>query len=95
MSFMILPLSLLGNLLRWMSLEGTGGNVLSVLLYLLLVSLPLIYLGINIKKKNLASDMDTKQVIQDGYSSEYIDIDKFYRYKVKGIYGQIIEVQIH
>lgn len=51
MSFMILPLSLLGNLLRWMSLEGTGGNVLSVLLYLLLVSLPLVYLGINIKKK--------------------------------------------
>jgi len=47
--------------------------------------------GINIKKKNLASQMDTKQVIQDAYSSEYIDIDKFYRYKVKGIYGQIID----
>ncbi|MCD4757696.1 MAG: Na/Pi cotransporter family protein [Arcobacteraceae bacterium] len=47
--------------------------------------------GINVKKKNLASDMDTKQVIQDAYSSEYIDIDAFYRYKIKGIYGQIID----
>jgi len=47
--------------------------------------------GINIKKKNLTSDMDLKQVIQDSYSSEYIDIDRFYRYKIKGIYGQIID----
>jgi len=47
--------------------------------------------GINIKKENLNSDMDIKQVIKDSYSSEYIDIDAFYRYKVKGIYGQIIE----
>ncbi len=47
--------------------------------------------GINIKKKNLTSQMDTKQVIQDAYSSEYIDIDRFYKYKIKGIYGQIID----
>jgi phosphate:Na+ symporter len=47
--------------------------------------------GINIKKKNLHSDMDIKQVIKDTYSNEYIDIDAFYRYKVKGIYGQIID----
>lgn len=47
--------------------------------------------GINIKKKNLHSDMDLKEVIKDTYSNEYIDIDAFYRYKVKGIYGQIID----
>lgn len=47
--------------------------------------------GINIKKKNLNSDMNLKRVIQDSYSNEYIDIDTFYRYKVKGLYGQIID----
>jgi phosphate:Na+ symporter len=47
--------------------------------------------GINIKKKNLNSEMDLKEVIKDSYSNEYIDIDAFYHYKIKGLYGQIID----
>jgi len=47
--------------------------------------------GINIKKGNLNSDMPLENVIQDSYSTEYINIDKFYKYKIKGIYGQIID----
>jgi len=47
--------------------------------------------GINIKKKNLTADMDPKKVLLDTYANEYIDIESFYRYQIKGIYGQIIE----
>ncbi len=47
--------------------------------------------GINIKKKNLTADMDPKKVLLDTYSNEYIDIESFYKYQIKGIYGQIIE----
>lgn len=47
--------------------------------------------GINIKKSNLTSDMEIKKVLEDKYANEYIDIEAFYRYKVKGIYGQIID----
>ncbi len=47
--------------------------------------------GINIKKENLNSDISLEKVLEDKYSSEFINIDKFYHFKIKGIYGQIID----
>lgn len=46
--------------------------------------------GINIKKSNINSDMSIEKVLKEKYSSEYLDIDKYYHYKIKGIYGKII-----
>jgi len=46
--------------------------------------------GINIRKSNINSDMSIEKVLKEKYSSEYLDIDKYYHYKIKGIYGKII-----
>jgi len=46
--------------------------------------------GINIKKSNINSDISIEKVLKEKYSSEYLDIDKYYHYKIKGIYGKII-----
>ncbi len=47
--------------------------------------------GLNIKKTNITSSMDLDEVIAENYSQNMIDIDKFYRLKIKNIYSEIIE----
>ncbi len=47
--------------------------------------------GINVKKENLKTNMDSSEIISKPYSSEYIDMETFYDLKVKNLYGQIVE----
>jgi len=47
--------------------------------------------GLNLKRKNIISDMPLDDVIKDSYSKSPVDIDRFYRYRIKGIYGDIID----
>jgi len=47
--------------------------------------------GLNLKKKNILSSMDLDDVVADLYTSDTIDIDDFYNYWIKGIYGEIID----
>jgi len=47
--------------------------------------------GLNLKRSNILSDKELDSVIADPYSQEPIDMDKFYQYKIKGIYGEIID----
>ncbi len=47
--------------------------------------------GINLKKKNILSNMDLDAVIDDQYTYKAIDIDDFYQHWIKGIYGEIID----
>ncbi len=54
-------------------------------------SFDIITRGLNLKKKNILSSMDLDDVINDLYSSSSIDIDDFYNYWIKGLYGEIID----
>jgi len=47
--------------------------------------------GLNLKKTNIVSSMPLEEVIRDHYSNKAINIDEFYNYKIKGIYGEIID----
>ncbi|MCD6173620.1 MAG: Na/Pi cotransporter family protein, partial [Sulfurimonas sp.] len=47
--------------------------------------------GLNVKRTNIISDMPIQEVVKDLYSKNPIDIDAFYRNKIKGIYGYIID----
>ncbi|MEA3455013.1 MAG: Na/Pi symporter [Campylobacterota bacterium] len=47
--------------------------------------------GLNLKKKNILSSMDLDDVVEDLYSSSSIDIDDFYNYWIKDLYGKIID----
>ena len=47
--------------------------------------------GLNLKKKNILSSMDLDDVVRDLYASSSIDIDDFYYYWIKGLYGEIID----
>jgi len=47
--------------------------------------------GLNLKKKNILSSMDLDDAVKDLYSSSSIDIDDFYNYWIKGLYGEIID----
>jgi len=47
--------------------------------------------GINVKRRNIKSDMDLDKVIQDDFSKEAINIDKFYTQKIKYLYGEILD----
>ncbi|MBS9782501.1 MAG: Na/Pi cotransporter family protein [Arcobacter sp.] len=47
--------------------------------------------GLNLKKSNIISKMDINEVIKDNYKDEPINIDKFYNYKIKNLYGEIID----
>ena len=47
--------------------------------------------GLNLKKNNILSSMDLDDVVRDLYSSGPIDIDNFYNYWIKGLYGDIID----
>jgi len=47
--------------------------------------------GLNLKKLNIVSSMPFEDVIKDSYSNENIDIDDYYKHKIKGIYGEIVD----
>ncbi len=47
--------------------------------------------GLNLKRKNIISQMPLSEVINDVYSNERVNIDEFYMYKIKWIYGEIID----
>ena len=47
--------------------------------------------GLNLKKKNILSDMDLDEVVQDVYTHGSFDIDDFYNHWIKGIYSEIID----
>jgi len=47
--------------------------------------------GLNLKKKYIISNMDLKEVIHIKYSEKPINIDEYYKRKIKGIYGEIID----
>ncbi len=47
--------------------------------------------GLNLKKNNILSSMDLDDAVKDLYTSSSIDIDNFYNYWIKGLYGEIID----
>ncbi len=47
--------------------------------------------GLNLKQSNITSSIPLDDVIKDSYSKNPVDIDTFYNYKIKGIYGEIID----
>ncbi len=47
--------------------------------------------GLNLKRSNILSTMPIEEVIQDNYTDNPIDIDTFYQYKIKNLYGEIID----
>lgn len=54
-------------------------------------SFEIIIQGLNIKYKNLISDMPLDEVLKYPYSKYSVDMDKLYQRNVKGIYGEIID----
>jgi phosphate:Na+ symporter len=47
--------------------------------------------GLNLRQSNIVSTMPLEDVIKDQYSDKITDIDEFYKHKIKGIYGEIID----
>ncbi len=47
--------------------------------------------GLNLKQHNIISTMPIKEVVKDNYQDEPINIDTFYNYKIKNLYGEIID----
>lgn len=47
--------------------------------------------GINVKRRNILSDMPLEQVVEEKYNNSKVNIDEFYNRKIKGIYGEIID----
>ncbi len=47
--------------------------------------------GLNLKRSNILSTMPIEEVVQDNYTDNPIDIDTFYQYKIKNLYGEIID----
>jgi phosphate:Na+ symporter len=47
--------------------------------------------GLNIKRSNITSTKSLNDVIKESYSNNAINIDEFYQFKIKGIYGEIID----
>lgn len=47
--------------------------------------------GLNLKRTSIISDMPLEKVVTDAYSKSSIDIDDFYKHRIKGIYGEIID----
>ncbi|PID46978.1 MAG: sodium:phosphate symporter [Proteobacteria bacterium] len=47
--------------------------------------------GLNVKKENIVSTMDIDEVVEEKYRKNMINIDEFYKLKIKNIYSQIIE----
>ncbi len=47
--------------------------------------------GLNLKRSNILSTMPIEEVLKDNYTNEPIDIETFYQYKIKNLYGEIID----
>jgi len=47
--------------------------------------------ALNLKRANILSTMPLEDVIKDQYSTSSVDIDDFYKHRIKGIYGEIID----
>lgn len=47
--------------------------------------------GLNLKRRNIVSEIILEEVIKDKYSKRYIDIEAFYQHKIKNIYGDILD----
>jgi phosphate:Na+ symporter len=47
--------------------------------------------GLNLKRTSIISDMPLEKVVTDAYSKSAIDINDFYKHRIKGIYGEIID----
>ncbi|MBS9781232.1 MAG: Na/Pi cotransporter family protein [Gammaproteobacteria bacterium] len=47
--------------------------------------------GLNLKQHNITSEMPIDEVIKHNYQEKPIDIDEFYQYKIKNLYGEIID----
>jgi phosphate:Na+ symporter len=47
--------------------------------------------GLNLKRGAITSDMDLDEVLKHNFSKRYIDIEEMYHYKIKDIYGEIID----
>lgn len=47
--------------------------------------------GLNLKQSNIFSNLPIDEVIADNYRDEPIDIDKYYHYKIKNLYGEIVD----
>ena len=47
--------------------------------------------GLNLKIKNIVSNMELEKVVQNPYAKDYINIDEYYQKKIKNIYGAIID----
>jgi len=47
--------------------------------------------GLNLKRTNIVSSLPLSEVVDDLYSQDAVDIDKFYNNRIKGIYGDIID----
>lgn len=47
--------------------------------------------GLNLKRSNIYSVMDLEKLLTDPYSVDPMNMDEFYKYKIKGIYGEILD----
>ena len=47
--------------------------------------------GLNLKRGAIISDMDLDEVLKHNYSKRYVNIEDLYHYKIKDIYGEIID----
>lgn len=47
--------------------------------------------GLNLKKSNVISTMDIDEVVKNNYSENSVNIDELYNYKIKNLYGEIID----
>ncbi len=47
--------------------------------------------GLNLKRHNVTSSMDLRDVLKEPFSTDIIDIDDYYNRMIKGIYGEIID----
>ncbi len=47
--------------------------------------------GLNLKRSNITSTMPIQEVVKDNYTDEPIDVEEYYHYKIKNLYGEIID----
>ena len=75
-----------------LELPGTAmASIIRETKHLYLNAFEIIAHGLNLKRANITSTMPLEDVVRDVYASEAIDIDEFYKHRVKGIYGEIID----
>ncbi len=47
--------------------------------------------GLNLNRHDIVSDKSFEEIVKHPYSSEEINIDHFYKMKIKGVYGEIVD----